>query len=143
MSDILGIYIVNEDGKSLYTQEFFHQGTDEMDTALLSNLMSAFQMFASEIGEGGTNSIELGNSSIFSIVDPLTQVKFLLRTVKSTKQKKMMKILSQIKNTYINIFTGHHHDGEESIMKLNSKLSDEIEGILGKKSSAADFLRSI
>lgn len=143
MPDILGIYILDEQGKALFSEEFFEQSSKEADKGLFCDFITAFQQFASELGssESALDNIELGGNKILFTTDSISGVKFILRCDKKVKMKKFGKVLNQIKNTFITIFEGSLHKKKEDKRDLTSKFEKELDEIIQKHNDVADFLK--
>lgn len=97
-------------------------------------------MFATEIGGKETNVIQLGNSTILSSKDELSDIRFVLKCTKDVNQKKMMQVLNKIKNLFINTFTGHLYDADDVQKKLKVEFEDKLNKMLESESNVSRFL---
>ncbi len=130
IKEIQCIYILNDQGNPIFIRENFIQGTENADHAMLSNFFNALQSFAMELGENETRSIDLETSKIFSIKDSVTNYSFILKCDRNAKPKKMFKILQQIYNIFIDMFTGHIHDFEEAKSKIMPSFESALDEII-------------
>jgi hypothetical protein len=142
MSDILGIYIIDEKGKLFYEQERYSQGSQEINNAILSNIFLTLQKFASEIGSGDVQRIVIGENPIFLIKDGITNFRFMLRGSENLGEKKAKKSLIEVKNAFIRLFTGSLYKDERVLRKLKSQFSIKLNELLKDFNDMTNFLDS-
>ena len=118
IKEILCIYIIDDKGTPIFISENYIQGSGEANHALLSDFVTALQSFAQEFGEDETRVIELSDAKILSSKDNLTNYLFILKCDTNSKNKKMFGILNQIKNIFIEKFTGHLASNEDIKRKI-------------------------
>lgn len=143
MKDVLGIYIVDEKRKPIFLYEIYKQEITELGHAMLSNFISAFEQFADELGGLDNNAIELERSKILWERDSLTNTTFILRSIKEANEKKIKKFLNEIKNEFINLFTGQLHASEDVKYSLKKQLEVYIRDMINRESDVLKFLKSI
>ena len=150
MTDIFGFWIFNSSGEPQFSLEQYAQGSQDVDSALLSGLISAIQNFILELGEKSADIIELGNSKIFIARDE--GLIFVLKADLKEKDKKMLKLLEKsrdnfIKN-YIKYLTSEKHIRTHIFSGFNKDLM-EIFGLNKGKGGTAtaknmnDFFNSL
>lgn len=131
IKEIESIFILNNNGVPIFIQENYIQGKNNIDPALLSDLVNALQKFANELGEKETKFIELGGGKIFSTKDNSSNYLFVLKCDKNAKAKRMYQILNDVKNLFLNIFLGNLYVIKEEINKgLLSSFKKELKNIL-------------
>jgi len=139
--DIKSVYIIDGQGNPLYARELYSQGGLDNQQKLFTSLISAIQQFASSLGEAEAKIIELGNDKIFSTGDQLTNLKFILKCDKGMKKKKAFSILKDIKNLFLNIFTGKFTSSVDIKSELMKKFILEMNDLIAPKSNVDAFLR--
>ncbi len=139
IKEIKSIQIVDAKGKILFSRENHIQGSGEVNNALLSDFVNALQSFAKELGEEETKIIELGDGKIISNKDKLTGILFILKCNVNAKNKKMFKILNQIKNIFIEKFTGHFTSSEEVKRVIRSSFENAVSELINPK----DLIKSL
>ncbi len=130
IKEIKSIQIVDAKGTLLFSRESHIQGSGDVNNILLSDFVNALQSFAKEFGEEETKIIELGDGRIISTKDKLTGVLFILKCNTNAKTKKMFKILNQIKNIFIDKFTGHLTSSEEVKREVRSSFESAVSELL-------------
>ena len=143
MNDIIAVYIIDKEGEPFFEEEWYSQGSEDMDHAILSNIIISLQNLASEIGSGDIHRIVIGKNQVFTLKDSITKYRIILRGSEKLKEKRAKTILTDIKNSFINIFTGNFHKNEKILRQLKSRFSSELEKILKDFENTSGFLLSI
>ncbi|MFX1338562.1 MAG: hypothetical protein ACFFDK_08120 [Promethearchaeota archaeon] len=144
IKDILCIYILDEKGTPIFIRENYVQGSGDANHALLSDFVSALQSLAQEFGEDETRVIELSDSKILSTRDKITNYSFIIKSEIKSKNKKIFGILNQIKNIFIEKFTGHLASSVEVKKKIMLSFEEAINEIIAEPTdSLKGFLKSI
>ena len=141
IKEIHRIYIIDSKAKPIYIRENYVQGSGSVDHALMSSFISALETFVREIENQNTEAINLHNEKIFISKDQLTTFLFILCCDPNTKPKKMFKILNDIKNLFINKFTGHFMDSIEEKKKIMNSFLESLDEIL--EPSSKHFLDNL
>jgi len=144
IKEILCIYIINDKGTPIFIRENYIQGSGDANHALLSDFITALQSFAREFGEKETRIVELSDAKILSTMDYITNYLFILKCDVNSKNKKMFGILNQIKNLFIEKFTGFlasNENKKKEIMLLFELALNEL--LTELKDSLSEFLKSI
>ncbi len=146
MENIQGIYILNKDGTPLFTIEYHAMGSGNEDYVLLSNFLSAFQSFTSEIDEvhQKIKALDFAQSKILFCEYKDARIKFVLKCAKEIKIKKAKDILTKIENLFLNTFLGYLNAPDEArgpklkefheeLLKMieNKKSTVKVENFLG------------
>ena len=143
IKEIMCIYIIDEKSNPIFIRENYLQGSGDANHALFSDFVTALQSFAREFGEEETRVIELGDAKILSTKDNITHFLFAIKCESNAKNKKMFGILNQIKNLYIDKFTGHLASSEEIKEEIMRSFEIEIIKIISEpKDKLSNFLKS-
>jgi len=115
MDDIQAVYITNKEGKAIFAIEYFEMGSSDEDQMLLSNFLSAFQSFSSELDESSDKIkiLELTNSIIVFTEYKEAGIKFIIKGSLDAKMNKVRNLLKQIENLFLNDYLGHYITPEE------------------------------
>lgn len=144
LKEILCIYIIDDKGTPILIRENYIQGSGDAKHALLSDFVSALQSLAQEFGEDETRVIELSDAKILSTKDKLTNYSFIIKCDTNSKNKKIFGILNQIKNIFIEKFTGYLASTDEIKKKIMLSFERELnEVIVDPNDTIAGFLKSI
>ncbi|MHA1309664.1 MAG: hypothetical protein ACTSWR_10330 [Candidatus Helarchaeota archaeon] len=100
MEEIIGLWLLNEDGKTIFSIENYVQGSEDYDSALFSGFVLSVSKFSSTIGEKKLERIEFGNSKIFLKKDKETNLIFVLRTIQNTNNKKMERLINNLNKKF-------------------------------------------
>ncbi|TFG06334.1 MAG: hypothetical protein EU539_07920 [Promethearchaeota archaeon] len=122
IKEIRKIFIIDSEAKPVYIRENYIQGSGQVNYALLSKFIKALQIFAKEYGDDEeTRIIEMGGQKIFALKDEFTNFQYVMVCQKDSNHKKMLKILNNIKNLFIEKFMGKYHsDNETKTQAMNS-----------------------
>ena len=144
IKEILCIYILDDKGTPIFIRENYIQGSGDANHALLTDFVSALQSLAQEFGEDETRVIELSDAKILSTRDKLTDYLFIIKCDTNSKNKKMFGILNQIKNIFIEKFTGHLASSEEIKKKIMLSFEGALNEVIAEPTdSLSGFLKSI
>ncbi len=100
MSDINGIWILEEDGELLFSYEIFTQGSEDYGSALFSGLILSTQKFVEELGEKNSERIEMGKTKYFISKDLEHALFFIIKTTQSANNNKISKFLNKIQERF-------------------------------------------
>ena len=144
IKEILCIYIIDEQSNPIFIRENYIQGSGDANHALLSDFVTALQSFAREFGEEETRVVELSDAKILSSKDHITNYLFAIKCESNAKNKKMFGILNQIKNLFIDKFTGHLANSEETKKKIMLSFETDLSKIITEPTDTlSNFLKSI
>ncbi|TFF93663.1 MAG: hypothetical protein EU544_05545 [Promethearchaeota archaeon] len=143
IEEIKSIYIIDSKGNPFFVKELFTQDSENAEAVLLSNFIAALQTFASELGGKQAKIIKLGESKIFTLIDNLTKLYFVIKAKRDAKEKKILDILKKIKNLFINKFTGHLTDSEENKREIMKEFIPELDEILEPQDRVQEFLGNL
>ena len=141
--DIKSIYVIDSTGNPLYAREFYSQGALENHQMLFTSLVAAIQQFAVTLGEKEAKVIELGNDKIFSTADQLTSLKFILKCDKNMKKKRAFQLLNEIKNLFLNKFTGNFTSSADIKSEIMKGFILEMDKLVSPKSNIETLLGSL
>lgn len=143
MKEINSIYIINSNGDLIFLQENLSQTSEDFHFDYLSNFLSTIETIAKEIGEKEVKVIELGNNKFFIAKDKLTKITFILKCDKTAKPKKSFELLKEIKNIFIEKFTGNFNSPQIVKRRLMKSFIEVLLEIIGKAKKVQYFLDSI
>jgi hypothetical protein len=144
MKGLKSVYIVDSKESNVYfSYELFNQGSCEIQSALLSPFIVAFQHLAGELNQKETNLIELMDKKFFSAIDQDYHLIFVLITELKVKNKQVFNLLEKIKLVCISNLKIYSLEPEEMQRVKASIFEKDILEILGIKTRAADFLQNL
>ncbi len=102
MKGLEGVYIVNKtETNLLFSYDLVSQGSRQWNLSIFSNVVSAFQDFASEFKLKETKRIDLGGTILYSKVNDEYNLVFVIRAGKSMKEEKASDLLEKLMKTCI------------------------------------------
>ncbi|MHA1148833.1 MAG: hypothetical protein ACTSR8_11395 [Promethearchaeota archaeon] len=143
MKEIKSIYIIDAKGNPFFIRDIFSQGMGDSDHMLLTNFINAIQSFAAELGGGEAKVIKFGDSKIFSTKDPMTNIMFVIKAILKSKDKKLLNLLNQIKNLFIEKFTGNLTADSTTKIRILEDFRDALDELIKPKDNVDAFLTSI
>lgn len=141
MREVYSIYVTSDENKLVYSHENFIQGSMKIDDALFSNFITAIQQFAKELGGEETKAITLSDYQIISAIDNISGYRIILKCDPKAKAKRLIKFANTLKNSFINVFTGHFSDSDEQKRALMNQFDNEIKELLKEGDSVSNFLK--
>ena len=108
----------------------------------MSSFITAVTNFIRETLEDNLSQVSLGNRKIFSIVDKISNFMFILVCEKDAKAKKILPILGDLKNLYLNNCTGIQYLREARKLQSINQFYDAVNHIL-LATNAESFLGAI
>ena len=144
MKGLKSVYIVDKKDSTVYFSfQCFEQGSCEIQEALLSPFIVAFQNFAGELGQAATQVIELMDKKFYSAIDDTYDLIFLIITDLKAKNKQIIPMLEKIKDVSVanlKVYGLHPKD----IKSVRSSIFEkDILAEIGIKTRASDFLSSL
>jgi len=100
MSEVNGVWILEEGGTPLFSYEIYEQGSEEYSSALFSGFIVSIQQFSSQLGEKEAERIEMGTTKYFISKDSKLKLLFVIKTTKKVNNSKISKILSKIQKRF-------------------------------------------
>ncbi len=126
MKILQDIWIVEKSGIVIFHREF----DKVVSPQLFGAMMSALNMFAEQLAEGGMSNFELQNSR-FTIIKKRALI-FVANSSKKYKQKKVNKELKKISDKFFNLYSEKLKNFQGQI-GVFSKFKKEIEDALEEK----------
>ncbi|MHA1276902.1 MAG: hypothetical protein ACTSQI_21610 [Candidatus Helarchaeota archaeon] len=118
MREILGIWVIENDGQILFSQELYPQGATESNITLFSGLIVTIQKFLSELGDKDAERIDIGNEKIFISKDPEYGLIFIMKVTETANNRKITKLLSKIRKDFIKSFSPYFTKYSPSELQL-------------------------
>ncbi len=144
MKGVKSIYIVDKKDSTVYfCLQLFEQGSCELQEALLSPFIVAFQNLASELGQQASQVIELMDKRFISAIDETYNLIFLIITDLKAKSKNAIPLVEQIKNVSVANLKVYGLMPDEIKSVRTSIFEKDILEIMGIKTRAADFLMNL
>ena len=143
MNEINSLYIINYAGDLIFWQENLSQNAKKIDQEYLSNILSTLEMIASQIGEEEVKIIELGRNKFFVSRDNMTGISFVIRCEKGVKAKKINQMLREIKNIFIEEFTGNFNATQIEKVRIMKSFMNSLFEIIGEAKKVQYYIDKI
>ena len=143
MKGIQSIYIINNKGNLIYLHENFQRNSGILRLDSISKLFSLLTSYSVNVGEEDVQILEMGSSNAYSTRDKISNVQFVVKFDKKTKQKVVNKVLKVIKNTFIEKFEGNFNKSIEEKASLMDDFVRIIEDTIGKGKNVDYFLEEL
>lgn len=140
---IFSVLILEKTSNILFSFENVGSDSEALDRSKFSGFISAIQNFAQEYESDDAHKIEMGNYKILSAKDRVTDIIFALICGKGVKSKKIVPILNQVKNLFINNFTGNLYASEEVKSKITESFRVELEKFLTEDEKVKEFFDGV
>ena len=137
------IYIFNSERKLIYVQEYKAQNTQIYHPEALSDFLSLVKSLARSLGEDEINSVEIGNSVIYTLQDKVKNILFVLKCEKNGNKKKIIELLKTIMNEFIITFDGNFNKPLNKKEKLMELFIIAIGKICGASTKVTYFLNEL
>ncbi len=125
MIDTYGIYIFDKKGDTFYIQERYVQGSRDPGDVFNSNVFQEVQKYIT------TNAVvTLGNSKLYIEKDEALMMLFVIKTDLNARDKKIFKIMNEIKDLFKTIFDGKLNTQKIERIELLIKFQDKLERII-------------
>ncbi len=143
--DIHGIWVIGQNGETIYDYELFVQGSEDFNSALIGNFIAGLQQFAVELGKKELKVIELSNSKILIQRDKKSNINFILKCGKSLDNEDVSKFIGNIRNFFTKHFKVDIDDSSKISSKSTLAIERFIQGMLEieEKSSIEQFLEDL
>ncbi len=142
MDEIYWIFILDNNGKTLFSYENHIQGTSTANTALLSHLIYALKSISKDIGEDQVKKVEMGNDKFFLTKEKLTSYLFILKTHRDADSEVINPILNEIKTRFVEKFTGQFSIDVDAKIEILNSFREDIKEIFKHKTNLETFLEN-
>ena len=143
MNEIKSVYIIRRDGNPLLSHQRHTQGSAEIEELLFSKFITAFQQFISELGTSKTNTIILGESSIFSLRESDDSFFYILKCELNTESEYMFDLLMKIQAFFKDNYIEKNMEHQEIVPMEMNKLTGSIIRIIRPKSNLDEFIEAL
>ncbi len=126
MKEAYGIYIFDQNGNPFYIQERFVQGSKDPGDIFNSNVFQDVQKYISK-----RTVATLGYSKLYIEKDESLQILFVIKTDLDARDKKIFKIINEIKDIFSAIFAGKLNTNKLERIELLIKFQDKLEKVIG------------
>lgn len=139
MSEISGVWILEENGEPLFSYEIFSQGSEEYDSALFSGFILSIQKFSTQLGEKEAERIEMGRTKYFIAKDTELKLLFVIKATQEANNKKVSKILSKIQKIFKQKFENFlkKYTVKELRIYIDNIFSSEVKELVGDTKTVA------
>lgn len=143
MIDIKSVHILNENEEILFQQEFYAQGSKNLNCVLFSGVVMAIQNFMQVVVEKTSQELTFEGSKFFFTKNE--DLIFIIRTDLDTTNKKIFQLLAKIEKEFISKFKKYLSSPEEIRIHILAGFKLNLCEILRIKSKtkALDFYNSI
>lgn len=144
MNDVNSVYVLDENQVVIISYENQVENSKDLDSSYFSQFFSAIQMLASEFGKDKeVEEIELGEYRLCASKDHVTNYTFMLNCNKKIKSKKILSILKEIKNRFINIFMGKLNAPPEEKNALIQLYINSLNELFKDQNKLSNFLGAL
>ena len=150
MSEINGVWVLEEGGSPLFSYEIYTQGSEEYTSALFSGFIVSIQHFSSQLGEKDAERIEMGQTKYFIKKDSELNLLFVIKTSQKANNSKVSKILSKIHKKFKQKFSNFlkKYTINELRVYIDNIFTNEVKELLRDtttvtKDQFSDFFNSI
>jgi hypothetical protein len=143
MNLINWIYVIDDSGGTIFSFENHAQGNNGSSSALLSHFLFALQSIAKSLKENEVRSVEMSNNRFFLCKENMTNYLFIIKTNRDADTMVITPVLTEIKNKFVEKFTGHFKLEVEDKIALINAFKDEIKTILNQKSNIEMFVDTL
>ena len=140
MDEIYWIFIIDANGKTLFSYENHIQGSSTANVALLSHLLYSLQSISKDIREGQVKEVEIGNNKFCLTKEKLTNHLFILKSHRDANSEVINPILNEIKIKFVEKFTVHFSIDVDKKIEIYNSFREDINEILNHKINLEKFL---
>lgn len=135
------LYVFDSQRHPIFIHEKYIQGSGMRNHGLFTNIITALQSFAKEIGTDELNGFEIGEEKMLSMRDKSTQFYFMIARDKDTREKTMNTMLHDIKNLFIEKCKNHVSLSEEIKREMLRSFREDLKKLLESRDQVEFFLR--
>lgn len=143
MNEINWIYIIDDAGATIFSYVNYVQGTGNGNPALLSHFLFALKLIAKTLKENEIRSVEMSNNRFFLCKEKMTNYLFILKSNRDADTQVITPVMSEIKNKFVEKFTGHFKLVIEDKIALLNSFREDIKEILQQKSNIEKFVDTL
>ena len=143
MNLINWIYIIDNSGATVFSFENRVQGDSGPTSALLSHFLFALQAIAKTLKNNEVRSVEMSNNRFFLCKENMTSYLFIIKTNRDADTHIITPVLNEIKNKFVEKFTGHFKLVVEDKIALLNAFKEDIKNIIQQKSNIEKFVDTL
>ena len=140
--NVNSFYILDDKRDLIFSYNSVDEKVKIVDEVLMSGFITAVTSFIREALEDNLSQVSFGDKKVFSIVDKISNFMFILVCQTDAKPKKIMPLLNELKNSYLNNCTGIQYIRERKKVQSIAQFHDALNRIL-MPSNAESFLGAI
>ncbi len=143
MNVINWIYIIDDAGATIFSFENHAQGAGNGTSALMSHFLFALQSIAKTLKDNEVRGVEMSNNRFFLCKEKMTSYLFILKTNRDADTQVITSVLSEIKNKFVEKFTGHFKLVIEDKIALINAFREDLKDLLKHKSNIEKFVDTL
>lgn len=128
--NIKSFYVLDDKRELIFSYNSVDEKTKIVDDSLMSGFITAVTTFIKETLEDNLSQVSFGDKKVFSINDNVSNFMFILICEKDAKSKKILPILKDLENLYLNYCTGIQYIRERRKVQSINQFHDAVNQIL-------------
>ena len=143
MNGIFWIYIIDNTGATIFSYQNPIQGTSGINSTLLSHFIHAFQSVAKNLEDDEIRGVDIGNNKFFITKEKLTSYLFIIKTSTDIESKRINPILKNIRNKFVELFTGHFSLDLYEKVEILKSFEDYVKKIIEGKTHVNNLIEAL
>jgi hypothetical protein len=140
---IESVYIIDDTGATIFSNEIHIQGAGDVSQAILSNFLFALQSIAKNLKDNEMKSIEMSNSKFLLSKEISTNYLFILKSNRDAELQIIKPIMKEIQDSFVKKFFEYENLFPEEKIQLLNSFKEDIKAILKEKSNIEKFSETI
>ena len=143
MNKIYWIYIIDNTGATIFSYEQSIQGTSKINSTLLSHFIYALQSVAKNLEVDEIKAVDIGNNEFFITKEKLTSYLFIIKTSTDIESKRINPILKNIRNKFVELFTGHFSLNLDEKVEILKSFEDYVKELFEGKTRINKLIEAL
>lgn len=143
MNKIYWIYIIDNTGATIFSYEQSIQGTSKINSTLLSHFIYALQSVAKNLEVDEIKAVDIGNNKFFITKEKLTSYLFIIKTSTDIESKRINPILKNIRNKFVELFTGHFSLNLDEKVEILKSFEDYVKELFEGKTRINKLIEAL
>ncbi|TFG26356.1 MAG: hypothetical protein EU532_10050 [Promethearchaeota archaeon] len=143
MNGIYWIYILDNTGATIFSYENPIQANSRINSTLLSHFIYALQSVGKNLEQDEIKAVDLGNYKFFITKEKFTSYLFIIKTSTDIESKRINPILSNIRNKFIELFTGHFSLDLDEKVEILKSFEDYVKKIIEGKTHVNNLIEAL
>ena len=124
------LYVFNDKGTPIYSQESYIEGSNNFKTAVLTHYIFGLQTIASQLQKNEFKKIEIANEKFFLTKDDKIGFKYIIKINRDSEYNDAEILLKKIKDLFIENFENKTEIPIEERIGLISTIKKELVNII-------------